>query len=378
MSTLQRFAAIVTAVAISLIAGPRLLGHAAAGEQAGPPRAVFIQTNDPAANSIVSYQRNADGTLTQSGIFATGGKGGKALPGTESDPLASQNSLVFDPTSRMLIAVNAGSDSISVFRVHDAVLQQTQVLPSGGPFPVSIAMHGKLVYVLDAGLAGFVSGYQFDSGRLEPIAGSTRTLGLANSNPPFFLSSPAQLGFTPDGRQLVVTTKTNSLVEIFHVEPDGQLAAQPTRNAEGPVPFAFTFDPADLLTLVNAGNSSLGTFRVNDDGTLTPVGAQVSDGQAAACWIVSVSDFAYVANTGSGDISQYRVDGGNVTLSNPIAASGVSGATDMATAEGRYLYVLSGSSGSVDAYRIAADGSLSLIQTQAVPDGSSIEGIVAG
>src|SRR5438445_643484 len=85
------------------------------------------------------------------------------------------------------------------------ILELRQVISSGGPFPVSIAVHRNLLYVLDAGLAGFVSGFRIDDDHLEPIPGSTRTLGLANTNPPFFLSSPAQVGFTPEGKQLLVT-----------------------------------------------------------------------------------------------------------------------------------------------------------------------------
>jgi DNA-binding beta-propeller fold protein YncE len=253
------------------------------------------------------------------------------------------------------------------------------VLPSGGPFPAGIAVHGDLVYVLDAGLAGFVSGFRIEGQRLEPIAGSTRTLGLANANPPFFLSSPGEVGFSPSGGQLLVTTKANGTVDVFAVAPDGRLSAQPVRDPEGPVPFAFVFEPSDLLSLVNAGASSVGTFRLEQDGTLTPAGAPVSDGQVAACWIVSLRDFDYVANTGSGDLSQFQVGGnGSVRLVDPAAASGLAGAIDMATASGRFLYAESGSTGSVDAFAVAPDGSLALIQSIVVPDGGSLEGIVAG
>jgi 6-phosphogluconolactonase (cycloisomerase 2 family) len=160
------------------------------------------------------------------------------------------------------------------------------------------------VYVLDAGLAGFVSGFRIDDGRLEPIEGSTRTLGVPNTNPPFFLSSPAQVGFTPNGKHLLVTTKSNNLVEVFQVQHDGRLSAQPVRNPEAPLPFPFVFGLGRLLVLVNAGDSSVATFTIDRSGTLTPVGAPVSDGQIAACWIVKAREFDYVANTGSNNISQ--------------------------------------------------------------------------
>lgn len=346
---------------------------------AGARHAVFVQTNDPAGNAIVVYDRDSDGKLTFAGSHPTGGNGSRAI-GATSDPLASQDSLVYDRAHRLLFAVNAGSDTLSIFDVDGDQLELNQVVPSGGPFPVSVAVHGNLSYVLDAGLAGFVSGFRIEDGRVvEPIDGSTRTLGLANTNPPFFLSSPAQTGFTPDGKHLLVTTKSFNVVDAFEVQQDGQLSPQPVRNPEAPVPFAFIFGPGRLLVLVNAGNSSVATFTVDQDGTLAPAGAPVPDGQAAACWIVEAHGFQYVTNTGSNDISQYRVRGdGTVQLVNATAASGIPGATDMTTADGdRFLYVLSGSSGTVYAYSVGANGSLTLIQTVPVPDGANIEGIAA-
>src|SRR5437016_4528913 len=79
--------------------------------------------------------------------------------------------------------------------------------------------------------------------------GSRRSLGLANTTPPNFLTAPGQVAFTPDGRQLIVTTKAStSSYEVFAVQPNGRLSAAPvvTRSAT-PVPFAFTFGPDGRL-----------------------------------------------------------------------------------------------------------------------------------
>ena len=55
----------------------------------------------------------------------------------------------------VLLAVNAGSNTLSLFRVArgDKLLLK-QVVASGGEFPVSIAVRGDLVYVLNAGVEG--------------------------------------------------------------------------------------------------------------------------------------------------------------------------------------------------------------------------------
>ena len=271
---------------------------------------------------------------------------------------------------------------MSVFAVNGDKLHLRQVVPSGGPFPVSITISGSLAYVLDAGLTGDVHGYRIANGELVPIPRSTRSLSLNNTNPPFLLSSPAEVGFTPSDTQLVVTTKTNGLVDVFSVNHAGRLSSQPAKDPVAGAPFAFMFDQAGRLELVNAAltpASTLGAFTINADGTLTTVGAPVSEGQIAACWIAAARGFDYLANTRRGTISQYSIDSsGTVTLVNPMAAAGIDGPTDMTVGGGgAFLYNQTGMSSAVDAYSVSPDGSLTLIQSQPVPDGGSQEGIAA-
>ncbi len=348
---------------------------AQAEDSASSGHAVFVQTNDPAGNAIATFDRHADGTLTYVTSYATEGNGGREA-GAGSDPLASQGSLALIPDAGLLIAVNAGSNTISVFAVDGDRLRLEQVLSSGGPFPTGIAVHDNLLYVLDAGGQGHVSGFRIAGRLLHPIEGSTRGLGLANTTPPFFLSAPAQAGFTPGGDHLIVTTKTNNTVDVFSVGPDGRLSAAAVQNAEAGVPFAFVFNGAERLVLNFAATSSLQAFTVNPDDTITAAGALVSDGQAAACWVTGARGYDYVSNTASGDVSQFQVSGSSVTLVNPVAASGISGATDSAAAGG-FLYVQAGLGGTVHAFSIGSGGALTPVQVATVPDGGSQEGIAA-
>src|SRR5205809_350842 len=85
---------------------------------------------------------------------------------------------------------HGGSDTGSAFRVSGDQLELTTVLPSGGSFPNSVAVHDGLAYVLNAGGAGSVQGFRITGHGLVPIPGSTRTLGLANTTPPNFLTAP--------------------------------------------------------------------------------------------------------------------------------------------------------------------------------------------
>ncbi|HLI56795.1 MAG TPA: beta-propeller fold lactonase family protein, partial [Actinomycetota bacterium] len=141
----------------------------------GADHVVFVQTDNPSGNQVVAYDRSGDGTLGWAASYATGGNGG-ILNGSAVDHLASQGGLAYDADAGLLLAVNAGSDTLSVFSVDGDHLRLRQVVDSGGTFPVSIAVSGDLVYVLNALDGGDVAGFRIDGGRLHPIHGSVRSL----------------------------------------------------------------------------------------------------------------------------------------------------------------------------------------------------------
>ena len=120
MRNSTRVAAIagIVAAATTALAGPAA---------AHPSGAVFVQTNGVAGNTIVAY----DGALHQTGTYPTGGEGGIEA-GAAADPLASQGSLTLDRAHGLLYAVNAGSDTVTVFGVHGSRLTHLQVIGSGG------------------------------------------------------------------------------------------------------------------------------------------------------------------------------------------------------------------------------------------------------
>jgi 6-phosphogluconolactonase (cycloisomerase 2 family) len=352
------FFAVLALVAVAAAWGGRA---AAAADTASAP-AVFVQTNDPAGNQIVAYSRNADGTLTRAATYSTGGNGA-VESGAVVDTLASQGSLTYDAVHGLLFAVNAGSNTLSVFSVDGSTLTLQQVVDSGGSFPSSVAVSGNLVYVLDAGGAGAVHGFRITGDALHALHDGSRTLGLANSEPPFFLASPAQIGFSPDGSQLIVTTKgSGSSIDVFAVHANGSLSDTPVVNASAtPVPFAFTFDPAGRLVVAEAGASTVSTYTLNADGTLTNA-QSLPDGQAALCWITAAGGNYYVANAGSATISGYRVDANGAP--SLIGATGVVGQTEKgaidlaASSDQRFLYAESGGAGTVDEFQVNADGTL--------------------
>ncbi len=218
MSVNVRRTLAATAIGAALALGPAALAGAQssaaggpidAGQQPGEYPAVFVQSDNPSGNEVIVLDEHPDGRLSERGAVSTGGLGGQSQ-GAMVDQLASQHSLVYDPAHQLLFAVNAGSNTLSVLSAHGRELRLLQVVPTGGTFPDSVAVSGSLVYVLDAGGTGKVVGYRIAGDRLFAMAESSRSLGLSNTDPPNYLASPGEVGFSPNGSELIVTTKAST------------------------------------------------------------------------------------------------------------------------------------------------------------------------
>ncbi len=343
----------------------------------GGGHAVFVQTDNPAGNQVAVYHRSGHGRLSPAGTYNTGGRGG-VLDGSVVDHLASQGSLGYAPFQHLLIAVNAGSNTLSVFSVHGDRLRLRQVIGSGGTFPVSVAIHGGVVYALNALNGGSVQGYRLFFGHLFPLPGSHRALGLDPSATPQFTNTPGQAAFSPDGSQLIVTTKANGNdIDVFGVHRDGRLTASPVVNSEpGTVPFGVTFDRAGHLIVTETGPNALATFALHADGSVSLLDA-VATGQAATCWVAPAGGTLYASNAGSASLSGFRSDRhGQLTL---LGQTGTDPGTVDATAspDGRFLYVQTGGNGIVDEFALGSGGALTQIGSVTVAGAVGGEGIAA-
>ncbi|KND27943.1 hypothetical protein IQ63_34660 [Streptomyces acidiscabies] len=361
---------------------------ASAGEparDAKSDRAVFVQANELDGNTIRVFARAEDGTLTAAGRYATGGKGGDQVD-APTDSLASQGSLVH--ADGRLFAVNAGSNTLTSFQVHGRKLTNRQVIGTGGDFPASVTVHGSLAYVMNAGGAGSVQGFRITPEGLKALPGSRRSLGLTNAKVPLFSSSPGQVAFTPDGRSLVVTTKSANTIEVFPLDRAGVPAHRPvvTRSA-GEVPFAITFDKAGRMLVAEAKDSTVTTYAVRRDGRLKVLQQPLPNGQNTLCWLERAGDFFYGGNTGNSTVTGYRTDHrGKLALTAPTGVATPpspqsQGVIDLAvTPDQKFLYVQNALSGTVDGFRVAHDGSLTKVTTvSGLPPfaASGMEGIAA-
>ncbi len=369
--------ALGASVALGLASLAAPLAAGADGLPPGPPfggggeHAVFVQT-DTAINQIAAYDRAGDGTLTLENTYDTGGSGG-ILNGSQVDHLGSQGSLTYDPSQGSLYAVNAGSNSVSVFSVRGTDLTLRQVVSSGGTFPVSVAAHGNLVSVLNALNGGSVQEYYAFFGHLFPVPGSNRALNLTiPSDTTQFTHTPGQVAYSPDGSKLLVATKASSnAVDVFNVGFFGSLSRWPVvTTLPGTVPFAITFDQAGHLVIGEAGTSALATFTLNRDGTVTQLDS-LANGVGGLCWVTPAGSFLFTGNTSADSTSGYQTNAsGQLTLFGATMTD--PGTVDAsATPDGRFLYVQTGGKGIVDEFAVNADGSLNEI-------GSVMDGAVGG
>jgi 6-phosphogluconolactonase len=344
---------------------------------------VYVDDNTTGTNTIGAFDQHADGTLTpQPGSpFPAGGAG----TGTG---LAEQGAIQLTPDGGFVIAVDAGSNQISVLRIlDDGSLGRIPggVVSSGGIRPDSIAVHGDLVYVANSGTGGSnYTGFQLrPNGRLDPIPGSTVTLA-ANA-------APADVLFNGTGANLVGTEVGTSVIDSFTVGSDGRLTAAPASPfpAQGLGPFGSEFRPTNpgQLFVSNAhngpGTGTISAYTDSPNGTLTPVaGSPFADQQTAPCWVEITHDgqFLFTVNTGSGTISRYQIaPDGTLTLlgSTPVGNTGGVGAVDARlSSDGRYLYVDESRIGAVGAFAVDG-GNLTELGTSpfALPTGATPAGI---
>lgn len=340
--------------------------------------AVFVMTNDAESNEVISYQRTNYGTLFSPHHFKTEGRGS----GGKGDPLASQGSLTLSQDHQWLFAVNAGSGTLSVFRVAGGALFLTDRIATGGAEPTSVAQYGNLVYVLNAAGSSSVVGFAFRNGHLTDIPGSQRFLSANGAN-------PGSVSFSADGKFLVATEKTSNKIDTFAVAPNGQLSAIVTSSSAGPGAFAANAAQNGTVLVSETGSggstSAISSYHIQKDGSLAVVSASVPTLGAANCWNVVTPNgrFIYVSNAGSSTIAGFSIAASGALTAVPGTIVGTnpagSGNLDVAiSADGKFLYSLNSAGGTLGTFAINNDGSLTNLGTVGgLPAGSSLNGIAA-
>ncbi|HKV87758.1 MAG TPA: beta-propeller fold lactonase family protein [Candidatus Dormibacteraeota bacterium] len=352
---------------------------------------VYVDDNTAGVNTIAGFDRHADGSLTPipGSPFKAGGAGTGTIVG-------SQGALQQGDGGRYLFAVDAGSNQISVLRVrHDGTLAQVEGSPvwSGGIEPVSLAVHGDLVYVANEGngtTGSNYTGFRFDDGRLRPIEGSTVALPST--------ANPGDILFNSTGTHLVgievgTTAASTFRIDSFLVDRSGRLDGAPGSPfpAQAAGPFGSEFSPTSPSHLYvsnahgGAGAGSVSAFRVARNGALSSIGASpYADDQTAPCWVEISHDgrYLFTVNTASTTISSYGIrSDGSLSLigSTPFSSGpGIRPFDARLDPSGGHLYVVDATLGAVSAFAVSG-GSLSELSSSpfTLPAGATPFGIVA-
>ncbi|MDQ8202663.1 beta-propeller fold lactonase family protein [Pelagicoccus sp. SDUM812003] len=334
------------------------------------PGMAFTMTNATDDNEILVYPRNPNGTLGSPTAVSTGGVG-------NGGGLGNQGGVILSKNRNWLLAVNAGSDTISVFEVTYNGIELTDTESSQGSMPVSLSIDDDLVYVLNAGddsIAGFILG---DDGDLLPIDYSKRPLSGSGVG-------AAQIGFSPNGRELVVTEKATNLISVFSVCHNGYADPAPiSTESAHPTPFGFTFRRDGLLLVTEAAGGAqdagaVSSYRIKRDDELYEVDPAVAATESATCWIALHPNqrFAYTTNTASNSISGYSVRGyGKLALLDEGGESATTGAGPIDLAfdrSGNFLYSLNAGDDNISVFSVGPRGELELIEEiDGLPDGAN-------
>jgi 6-phosphogluconolactonase len=366
--------------ALALLAGPAAANAMADGG------ALFTQTNDPAGNAVQKFERSRDGSLTPAGTFPTGGLGLASLGGR-------QGAVELSEDEEAVYAINAGSNTVTAFRVRDRErddddddrrkgakpgLELIGTVASGGVAPVSVDEHRGRVYVLNSGAVPNVTGFDVRRhGALTPIPGGSRDLPGADG--------AAQVSVTPDGSRLVVSERVSNRLETLSLDRRGRPGQPVVTPSSGTTPFGFAISRRGDVIVSEAGASTVSSYRIGAGGGLAAITASLPVGQGAACWVAVSPDgrFAYTGNA-AGSISGFKVDrSGSLTALDADGLTAVVNPTPRDldfSRNGRFLYAVSPGDGTtggrVTGYRVRADGSLEEITS--APAAVGITGAAAG
>jgi 6-phosphogluconolactonase (cycloisomerase 2 family) len=334
-------------------------------------QSIYVYTNDSPGfgpNTVSALRLNTDNTLSPiAGTpFYTGGSGGSGFYGSLRNALS--------PDGQFLFASNAGSGDVSVFSINpsDGVLM---LLP-GSPFPtggsgvvgisLSVTPDGKFLYASDAG-SNTITAFRVSSHGSLTMVGSPIAAGGA----------PDGTKVTPDGKFLAVALASGNQVAMFDIGPDGSLT--PVHGSP------FTGLGSGIITSVevNCGGNLLfadsltstatvQVFGIDADGVLgsiagSPFQAGVGDGSNVVLLSPDNSTLFnsnQFTNGGAGSITDFHVaaDGSlSLVLGSPFTTTGGLIPSGMAISRDGSLLFVANLSSKVGVFTVGSDGTLTQV-----------------
>lgn len=259
----------------------------------------------------------------------------------------------------MLFAINAGSNTVSMFSINKAdptklsMVGKPVQLP--GEFPNTVAASAKNSVVC-VGMTGAVAGVSCatfsKSGGIGEMD-SLRPFDLKQTTPPVGpTNTVSQVFFSEDQKTLYTTVKGDPTVQNV-----GFLAAFPVESscAGGKVSTeAVMSSPSDTAVLFGSAvipgstdifvtDASFGgaVLSIDSDMKAETKGRGVVEGQAATCWVTisPATNTAFVTDVGVNRLVEMSLDDASILNEIDLSANGQSGMIDLA-ALGQMVYVV--------------------------------------
>ena len=299
---------------------------------------IYLQSNNfnTGQNTVLAYQDNGAGVLSQltGSPFSSGGAGNINL-GQILGPEDSDNETIFSADGKFLLTVNSGSNTIAVFSVAQNG-QLTAVagspFPSGGQTPVSLAVSGSQIFVVNKaqdltastqGIPNYTSFTLGVEGNLTPNSGATTNTTAGTSPSQIILSADKKFAFGDDFLGFMLPTPVGTL-RSFTVGTNGTLtsvAGSPYTLPAGAMPdngaLGLWMHPSGNILYVGIPvQGKIGVFNVNTTSGALSLQTTVAAGKAA-CWLRGnkAGNHLYVLNSGDNQVQVYNT----ATAASPVS-----------------------------------------------------------
>jgi 6-phosphogluconolactonase (cycloisomerase 2 family) len=354
--------------------------------------AAYFITNEDTGNFIVAMDIDTnDGKLKLARAISTGGVGdhGKS---NGPDALFSQGSIKASSNGEFLVAVNAGSNTVSLFSI-DKKNPSTLKLVGGptsseGEFPVSVAIHpaNDVVCVLNGGRINNVQCFSINKKKgLKALDGTHRSLKLKDltTSPKGPEKTVSHILFSEKGDTLLASIKGDGgknpgFVAAWEVKdkklskefkkvtvPDGGnlpfgMAVIPDKNA------ILATDPAAGFEVLDLSSVSGNAKKFEGKSNVVKI-----DGQKAVCWAAhskKTGNF-YLSDIGTSKVTEVNIDGnslkGKVVKQVDLKSDSSLVDIDIASFNNNkdFIYVLAAGALAVDVLEINGSGDFKSIQT---------------
>ncbi|KAF4621516.1 hypothetical protein G7Y89_g14558 [Cudoniella acicularis] len=321
-------------------------------------KAVYFITN-AANNSVVALKVNADGSLSDGSVTATGGAGmsGVLIAGgavAAPDALFSQGAVKV--AGNMLVAVNPGSNTISMFTIDAAdatkLTMVGQPADTLGEFPMSVSLSAKLnqACVANSGAKAGIACFSMSATEgLKALDTAVRPFNINQTTPPAGPENTvSQTFFNEDSTALLTTVKGNPAVNntgflsIFPVVNNTVSTNEARSSPNGTaVLFGTALIPNSKNVFVTDASFGSATLAISSKNIATVKASTKILDQKATCW-AAISDLtktAFVTDVANNHLVEIDVNNGNL-IKELNSTNGNPGMIDLVSA-GKFIYALS-------------------------------------